>query len=44
MDGVSRVDIPAEAVPSDDKVVLVWATLDPADLTHGKAVMLANGG
>jgi hypothetical protein len=41
VDGGWRIDIPAESVPSD-KVVLVWATLDPADLTHSKAVTLGN--
>ncbi len=41
VDGGWRIDIPAESVPSD-KVVLVWAALDPADLTHSKALTLGN--
>jgi hypothetical protein len=35
------IEIPASSVPSD-RVVMVWAAINPADLRHSKAVVLGN--
>ena len=36
-----EIEIPSAVVP-DDRTVMVWATLDPKDLTHSHAVILKN--